>query len=61
MSNKIKITLVKSAIGYRQRTKSTLRALGLKKINHSVIKKSDAAISGMVNAVKHLVQVEECK
>jgi large subunit ribosomal protein L30 len=56
---KIKITQIKSAIGYRQRTKDTLLALGIKKINSSVVKNNNAAIQGMVTAVNHLVKVEE--
>ena len=56
---KIKITQIKSAIGYRQRTKDTLLALGIKKMNSSVIKNNTLAIQGMVTAVKHLVEVKE--
>ena len=56
---KIKITQIKSAIGYRQRTKDTLLALGIKKINSSVVKNNNVAIQGMVAAVNHLVKVEE--
>ena len=56
---KIKITQIKSAIGYRQRTKDTLLALGMKKMNSSVVKNNNAAIQGMVTAVNHLVKVEE--
>ena len=56
---KIKITLIKSPIGYRQKTKKTLLALGLKKMNHSVTKNNDSSIQGMVNIVKHLVKIEE--
>ena len=55
---KIKITQIKSAIGYRQRTKDTLLALGIKKMNSSVIKNNTSAIQGMVTAVNHLVKVE---
>ena len=55
---KIKITQVKSPIGYRQRTKDTLIALGLKKMNSSVVKTENSAIRGMVTAVSHLVKVE---
>ena len=57
----IKITQIKSSIGYRKRTKATLIALGLKKINHSVLKNSNDSILGMVNTVSHLVKVEEVK
>jgi len=56
---KIKITQTKSAIGYRQRTKDTLNALGIRKMNSSVIKPHNAAIQGMITAVHHLVKVEE--
>ena len=55
---KIKITQIKSSIGYRQRTKDTLLALGIKKMNSSVIKINNSAIQGMVTAVNHLVKVE---
>jgi|TARA_B110000263_G_scaffold49735_1_gene41539 large subunit ribosomal protein L30 len=58
-NKKIKITQIKSAIGYRQRTKDTLLALGIKKMNSSVVKNNNAAIQGMVTAVNHLVKVEE--
>ena len=59
VDKKIKITQIKSAIGYRQRTKDTLLALGIKKMNSSVVKNNNAAIQGMVTAVNHLVKVEE--
>ncbi len=58
---KVKITQIKSAIGYRKKTKDTLVALGLKKINHSVSKNVDNAILGMIDKVSHLVKVEESK
>ena len=44
---KIKITQIKSAIGYRQRTKDTLKALGINKLNGSVVKSSTPAIQGL--------------
>lgn len=58
---KVQITLIKSAIGYRKRTKDTLIALGLTKMNQTVDKTVDPAIQGMINVVKHLVKVEEVK
>ena len=61
MDKRIKITQVKSAIGYRKRTKNTLIALGIKKMNSSVIKKNNSAIRGMISAVNHLVKVEDIK
>ncbi|MAJ43495.1 MAG: 50S ribosomal protein L30 [Candidatus Marinimicrobia bacterium] len=56
---KLKITQYKSEIGYRKKTKATVEALGLKKINHSVIHNDSPAIRGMINAVSFLIKVEE--
>ena len=56
---KLKITQLKSAIGYRKRTKATIEALGLKKLNHSVVQNDTPAIRGMINAVNFLVKVED--
>ena len=58
---KVKITQIKSSIGYNIKQKQTLEALGLRKINHSVIKANSAQIKGMVKKVQHLVAVEEAK
>ena len=58
---KIKVTQIKSSIGYRKQAKATLEALGLKKMNHSIIKEENDAISGMIRKVSHLVKVEEVK
>ena len=55
----IKITLVKSPIGYNSRQKGTVSALGLKKINQTVEHEDTPVIRGMINKVAHLVQVEE--
>jgi len=59
MSNKIEITQFKSAIGYNKKTKATIKALGIKKLNAPVIVNNDPAHVGMVNKVKHLVRVKE--
>ena len=56
---KIKITQIKSSIGYRTKAAATLEALGIKKMNHSVVKVDNPAIRGMVTVVSHLVKVEE--
>ena len=58
---KIKITQIKSAIGYRRQAKETLLALGIKKMNGSIIKINSPAIQGMINSIKHLVKVEDIK
>ena len=56
---KIKITQVKSIIDRSQRQKDTMKALGLRKINHSVVKEATPQILGMVAKVNHLIKVEE--
>jgi large subunit ribosomal protein L30 len=59
MSKEIEITQIKSAIGYNKKTKATLIALGIKKLNTSVVVKNDLSHQGMINKVKHLVKVKE--
>ena len=54
---KIQIKQVKSRINRPERQKRTLDALGLRKLNHVVVKEDTPAIMGMVNAVRHLVCV----
>ena len=56
---KIKVTLVKSAIGRPERQKRTLVALGLKKLNQTIEHDATPNIVGMVNKVQHLVSVSE--
>ena len=58
---KLKVTYVKSAIGYNQKQKSTVKALGLRKLNQTVEHDDTPAIRGMINKVSHLVAVEEVK
>ena len=57
--NKIKITQIKSVIGYRIQSRGTLEALGLKKMNQSVIHNDTPEIRGMVKSIQHLVLMEE--
>jgi large subunit ribosomal protein L30 len=54
----IRVTLVRSTIGRQPVQKKTVKALGLKRMNHSVIQKDSPEIRGMVNRVRHLVKVE---
>lgn len=54
----IKITQTKSIIHTDKRQRANIQALGLRKINHSVIKESTPAILGMIEQVKHLVEIE---
>ena len=56
---KIKITQVRSAIDRAQRVKDTLTALGLRKMNQSVVKEVTPQISGMVAKVAHLVKLKK--
>ena len=58
---KVKITQIKSAIGYRCQTKDTLKALGIKKMNDSVVKVASPAIQGMITSINHLLKVEDLK
>ncbi|HTK11129.1 MAG TPA: 50S ribosomal protein L30 [Ktedonobacteraceae bacterium] len=56
---KLRIKYIKSAIGYPQDQKDTIRALGLRKLQHTVEREDHPAIRGMIRKVTHLVQVEE--
>lgn len=56
---KVRITWVKSGIGYAKTQKKTLKALGLNRLNQSVIHDDSLPIRGMINKVRHLVKVEE--
>jgi len=58
-SKKLKITQIKSRIKYEKSQKATLDALGLHKMNQSVVKEDSPQIRGMVFKIKHLLNVEE--
>lgn len=55
----LKITLKRSVIGRPQSQRKTVQALGLTKVNSSVVKPANDAVKGMIKAVSHLVDVEE--
>jgi large subunit ribosomal protein L30 len=55
----LKVTYVKSSIGYAKDQKATVRSLGLRKLHQSVVHNDTPAIRGMVFKVKHLVTMEE--
>ncbi len=59
MSKQLKITWTKSFIGYPETQRKTIKSLGLRKLNHSVIKPDSPQIRGQINKVSHLVAVEE--
>ncbi len=54
----IKVTQVKSLIGCPKDQRGTIKALGLKRIRHSVEKTDSAVIRGMIHKVSHLILVE---
>jgi len=55
----LRVTLVKSPIGYSKRQKATVRALGLRRMNHTVEHVDNPALRGMLVKVSHLIKVEE--
>jgi large subunit ribosomal protein L30 len=55
----LRITLVKSPIGYSIRQKRTVKALGLRRLKQSVVQADTPVIRGMIAKVSHLVEVEE--
>lgn len=56
---KLRVKWVKSSIGYSKDQKETIRALGLRKLQHTVEHEDNPAMRGMIRKVSHLVQVEE--
>ncbi len=58
MSDLIKITLKRSTIGRPKKQKITVRTLGLRKLNQSVVHKRTPQIEGMIRKVIHLVELE---
>lgn len=57
----LRITLVRSPIGRHPVQRRTVRALGLKKLNQSVVQRDTPDIKGMISRVEHLLQVEPFK
>ncbi len=58
---KLQITYSKSAIGYEKSQKATVKALGLRKLNQTIVQEDTPTIRGMLDKVRHLVTVEEVK
>ena len=56
---KLRITWKKSAIGHKLDQKQTIRALGLRRLHHTVERPDNRSVRGMVLKVRHLVAVEE--
>ncbi|MGI5912023.1 MAG: 50S ribosomal protein L30 [Syntrophomonadaceae bacterium] len=59
MAKQLKITWVKSIIGCPETQRKTIRSLGFKKLQQSIIKDDCPQIRGQVNKVNHLLKVEE--
>ncbi len=59
MAAKLRITWKKSAIGYAEDQKRTVRALGLRRLGHTVEHGDTRAVRGMITKVRHLVEVVE--
>jgi len=59
IEKRLRVTLVKSPIGYTQRQKATVRALGLHRMHATVEHIDSASVRGMIAKVIHLVNVEE--
>ena len=55
----LKITLVKSTIGAVPKHKKTVAALGLKKLNQSIVLPDNGATRGQIQQIQHLIKVEE--
>ena len=59
MAKILRITLVRSPIGYSIRQKRTVRVLGLRKLHQVVERPDNLAVRGMVSKISHLLRVEE--
>jgi large subunit ribosomal protein L30 len=55
----LRVTLVKSPIGFSKDQKATVRALGLRRVNQIVEHSDSPAVRGMLNKVIHLIKIEE--
>jgi large subunit ribosomal protein L30 len=55
----LRVTWVKSAIGYKEDQKRTIRALGLRRLGQTVVHGDSSTVRGMIRKVNHLVSVEE--
>jgi large subunit ribosomal protein L30 len=55
----LRIKLVKSPIGNNHKNRATVRALGLRKMNHTVEQQDTPMIRGMIHHVKHMLEVTE--
>jgi len=59
MSTHIKVTLVRSSIGWTEKQLASIKGLGLRKIGESSVLENTPAVRGMVKKVIHLLEIEE--
>ncbi|MCW7752454.1 50S ribosomal protein L30 [Desulfobotulus sp. H1] len=59
MGTKLNIQLVRSLVGKPEKQRKVLRAMGLTKMNSTVILDANPAIQGMITKIAHMVKVEE--
>jgi large subunit ribosomal protein L30 len=55
----LRVTWIKSGIGYAENQRKTLEAMGLKRLHQSVVHEDSPSLRGMIITVRHLVKVEE--
>lgn len=55
----LRVTLVRSPIGYTRNQKATVRALGLRRLHQTVEHKDTPALRGMLSTIIHLLKIEE--
>ncbi len=58
-SGTVKVTLVKSPIGFKSNQRDVVRSMGLRRIRHTVELKDSPSVRGLIHKVRHLVEVEE--
>ena len=58
-SGTVKVTLVKSPIGFKNNQRDVVRSMGLRRIRHTVELKDSPSVRGLIHKVRHLVEVEE--
>jgi len=58
-SGTLKVTLVKSPIGFKSNQRDVVRSMGLRRIRHTVELKDSPEARGLIHKVRHLVEVEE--
>ncbi|OGN99660.1 MAG: 50S ribosomal protein L30 [Chloroflexi bacterium RBG_13_52_12] len=57
--SKLRITWIKSSIGYEESQRKTLKTMGFHRLNQCVVREDSSSLRGMINKVRHLVKVEE--